>query len=91
MVVLNMDRNELIEYIKEKLADADFAKSFVQKFAAFERSRQQAQRTDDERVRELAARRGYRIMHRGKGLYWLMIDKPMSLDVIQTWIDQQNK
>ena len=64
-----MDMNELIEKIKENLADPEFAKYLTQKFAAFEKSRQQAQRTDEEPVRELAAKRGYRIMHRGKGLY----------------------
>ena len=39
MGLLNMDLNELIENIKENLTDADFAKSFVRKFAAFEKSR----------------------------------------------------
>ena len=33
-----------------------------------------------EYVRDLAARRGYRLMHRRNGEYWLMPNKPMSLE-----------
>jgi hypothetical protein len=43
---LKMDINELIEKIKENLTDPEFIKYFTQKFAAFEKSRQQAQRVN---------------------------------------------
>jgi hypothetical protein len=33
-------------------------------------------------VRELAARQGYRLMHRRNDQYWLMRNQPMSLDDI---------
>jgi hypothetical protein len=33
-------------------------------------------------VRELAARQGFRLMHRRNDQYWLMRNQPMSLDEI---------
>ena len=45
----------------------------------------------ETRVREQLARRGYRLMNRGRrGEYWLMHSKPATLDVLEdssnTWI-----
>jgi hypothetical protein len=39
-----------------------------------------------ERVRELAARQGYRLMHRRNNQYWLMRNQPLSLDKIADFL-----
>jgi hypothetical protein len=38
---------------------------------------------EEKRVRELLAQRGYRLMYRRNGLYWLMFANPHTLDVIK--------
>jgi len=88
---MNIDIDEVIKDIKQKMTDPEFAKTLIKRWADRERLEENTRRAQEDRVRELAASRGYRIMHRGKGRYWLMIDKPMSLDVIRSWIDQQSK
>jgi hypothetical protein len=35
-------------------------------------------------IRAQMARRGYRLMHRRNGQYWVMFDEPMTLDEIET-------
>jgi hypothetical protein len=39
------------------------------------------------KVRGQLARRGYRLMHRRKGQYWVMFDIPMTLDEIEAWLE----
>jgi hypothetical protein len=41
------------------------------------------------RVREKVAQRGYRLMHRRNGQYWVMFAQPMTLPEIETWVDQR--
>ncbi len=36
-------------------------------------------------IRAHMARRGYRLMHRRNGQYWVMFDHPMTLDEIEGW------
>ena len=38
------------------------------------------------KVRKQVAQRGYRLMHRRNGQYWLMFDQPMTLPEIETWV-----
>jgi hypothetical protein len=45
---------------------------------------------ENENQREMAiraqlARRGYRLMHRRNGQYWVMLADPMTLDDIEAW------
>lgn len=41
---------------------------------------------DEDWVRAEVRRRGYRLMHRRKGQYWLMMADPMTLTEIESWI-----
>jgi hypothetical protein len=41
------------------------------------------------RARALLAQRGYRLMHRRNGQYWVMIDSPMTLDQIEASIERR--
>jgi hypothetical protein len=84
-----MDINAVLQAIDEKLVDPEFANALAQVLADYERC--QARNTEEEQVRALAASRGYRIMHRRNGRYWVMIDRPMSLDDIASWIDEHDK
>ena len=42
--------------------------------------------TSEEWVRAEVRRRGYRLMHRRNGQYWLMMADPMTLTEIESWI-----
>jgi hypothetical protein len=42
-------------------------------------------------VRAHMARRGYRLMHRRKGQYWVMLGDPMTLDEIEAWARPRNR
>ena len=41
------------------------------------------------KVRERVAQRGYRLMHRRNGQYWVMFDEPMTLPEIETWVGRR--
>jgi len=36
-----------------------------------------------QRIRSELARKGYKLLHRRKGQYWVMMDQPMTLDQIE--------
>jgi hypothetical protein len=38
------------------------------------------------KVRERVAQRGYRLMHRRHGQFWVMFSQPMTLPEIETWV-----
>jgi hypothetical protein len=40
-------------------------------------------------VRKKVAQRGYRLMHRRNGQYWVMFDQPMTLPEIETWVGRR--
>ena len=42
------------------------------------------------KVRKQVAQRGYRLMHRRNGQYWVMFDQPMTLSEIETWIGMRH-
>ena len=42
-------------------------------------------------IREYMAKRGYRLMHRRNGQYWVMFANPMTLDEIQAQIANERK
>jgi hypothetical protein len=42
-------------------------------------------------VRAHMARRGYRLMHRRNGQYWVMLGDPMTLDEIEAWVRPRNR
>jgi hypothetical protein len=42
-------------------------------------------------VRAHMARRGYRLMHRRNGQYWVMLGAPMTLDEIEAWTRPRNR
>jgi hypothetical protein len=42
-------------------------------------------------VRAQMARRGYRLMHRRNGQYWVMLAEPMTLDEIEAWARPRNR
>jgi len=53
-------------------------------------------RSNDANGREIAvrahmARRGYRLMHRRNGQYWVMFDEPMTLAEIEAWVQPQKR
>lgn len=48
-----------------------------------------AAKAREMRVRSQLARRGYRLMHRRKGQYWVMFDQPMTLPEIETWVGRR--
>jgi hypothetical protein len=39
------------------------------------------------KVRSQAARKGYRLMHRRSGQYWVLFGSPMTLDEIEAWME----
>jgi len=48
-------------------------------------------RSNDANGREIAVRahmaqRGYRLMHRRNGQYWVMLADPMTLDEVEAWV-----
>lgn len=42
-------------------------------------------------IRAHMARRGYRLMHRRNGQYWVMFDEPMTLDQIEAWVQPRKR
>jgi hypothetical protein len=50
-----------------------------------------AAETEDEahkaRLREALAAKGYRLMHRRKGQYWMMHSTPRTLAQIESWLE----
>jgi len=68
--------------------DPEFAETVMKLLADYEESRQQKRHseTQEQRVRRLAAARGWRIMHRRKSQYWLLASDPMTLDGIEEWL-----
>jgi len=40
----------------------------------------------EEAIRADLARNGYKLMHRRRGQYWLMLQTPMTLDGIEQWL-----
>ncbi len=42
--------------------------------------------TREIKVRQRVVQRGYRLMHRRHGQYWLMFDQPMTLPEIEIWV-----
>jgi hypothetical protein len=48
-----------------------------------------AAKAREMKVRSQLARRGYRLMHRRKGQYWVMLDEPMTFEEIDAWINPQ--
>lgn len=51
-------------------------------FTLIPRTEQDAQKVYENYVRKVAEERGYRLMHRRKGKYWLMRAQPMALNQI---------
>jgi hypothetical protein len=83
-----MEPKVLLERI-EQLLKNPLASKRAKRFWDRERRRLQSttSATDREaRVREQVARRGGRMMHRRNGQYWIMIDRPKTLDEIETWL-----
>lgn len=57
---------------------------------------QVSNRSNDANGREISvrahmARRGYRLMHRRNGQYWVMLADPMTLDEIEAWAQPRNR
>ena len=54
-----------------------------------EAQRKEAQQVQDyeQHVRRNAFHSGYRLMRRRRNQYWLVYDKPMTLDEIEVWIN----
>ena len=45
--------------------------------------------TREIKVREQVAQRGYWLMHRRNGQYWVMFNEPMTLPEIETWVGRR--
>jgi hypothetical protein len=83
-----MDHHEISGSIKEALSNPEFAKTVAEIFANYKEEQEQTQHTQEKWVRDLVASREYRLMHRRKGQYWVIMAKPMSLDAIESWLDE---
>jgi hypothetical protein len=74
-------RNKLRDYFQEPLAVTENGLNDIQDTAGRE-----------TRVREQLARRGYRLMNRGRrGEYWLVHSKPATLDVLEGFLAQLDR
>jgi hypothetical protein len=70
-------RNKLREHLEDPLAIAEHGLKDIQDIVGRE-----------TRVREQLARRGYRLMNRGRrGEYWLMCGKLATLDVLERFVE----
>jgi hypothetical protein len=80
-------------YILEEIADnSDFRKAIAELVTKYQRQKEtQAEHpsepSHEQRVREKAARDGYRLMHRRGNQYWLMLARPMTIEEIDYWIE----
>jgi hypothetical protein len=89
-----MDR-PLLNRVKQALADPQFLDyfgmgrklvempAFIKELETYEAVREDEQVFQRERVRAMAIEAGYRIMHRRRGQYWLLLAATMSLDAIE--------
>ena len=74
-------RNKLREHVEDPLAIAEHGLKDIQDIVGRE-----------TRVREQLARRGYRLMNRGRrGEYWLMYAKPATLDVLEGFLEHMDQ
>ncbi len=81
-------------HVDREFADPEFFKAVAEVVAHYDRYHEQRneikeQQVREGRVRELAARAGYRIMHRRNGQFWLMYGKPVMLDWIEQWLGER--
>jgi len=72
------------------LGDSRFYEAMKELMAEEAKHRQEREQEEREsqieRVRELAARNGYKMINRRGGHYWLMFGRPLILDAIEKWI-----
>jgi hypothetical protein len=74
-------RNKLREHLEDPVAIAEHGLKDIQDIVGRE-----------ARVREQLARRGYRLMNRGRrGEYWLMYAKPATLDVLEGFVEHMDQ
>jgi hypothetical protein len=74
-------RNRLRDFLEKPLTVAEHGLKDIQDIVGRE-----------TRVREQLARRGYRLMNRGRrGEYWLMYAKPATLDVLEGFLEHMDQ
>src|SRR6266436_1943667 len=86
------DHNAFLQRIEQRLADPKVDEKIAEILDKYDLALawvEQQKATQLERVRERAVSAGYRIMHRRKGQFWLVLDKPMTLDAIEEYLTER--